>query len=102
MQDRQILRRSGSGDPELQGWARCLFGLWRARAIENGVLISFRWGGVFDCPGHGGGQAPALRWNRAVSIPFKREGVSELSDVSALASLSFVFLFPSSGTAFLN
>ena len=68
---------SGSGDPELQGWARCLFGLWRARTIENGVLISFRWGGVFDCPRHGGGQAPALRWNCAVSIPFRRDGVSE-------------------------
>ena len=32
----------------------------------------------------------------------QREGVSELSDVSALASLSFVFLFPSNGKAFLN
>ena len=67
---------SGSGEPELQGWARCLFGLWRARAIENGVSISFGWGGVFDCPGHGGGQAPALRWNCAVSIPLHRAGVS--------------------------
>ena len=61
--------RSGSPDP-------APFGFWRARTIENGVSISFRWGGVFDCPRHGGGQAPALRWNRAVSIPFPRAGVS--------------------------
>ena len=36
-QVRQILPRSGAGEPELQGWARCLFGLGRARTIENGV-----------------------------------------------------------------
>ena len=39
---------------------------------------------------------------RCVSIPFHRDGVSELGRIAKTVSVHGVFLFPSTGTAFLN
>ena len=39
-QARQILPCSGSGEPELQRWARCLFEIWRSQTTEVGLMPS--------------------------------------------------------------
>ena len=69
-QDRQILTRSRSGDPELQKWARTMApGTARDRPSpygDKGGSLIYRSAGAcpprtFDRPKHGEGQALALR-----------------------------------------
>ena len=60
-QDRLILTRSGSGDPELQRWAQCLPVFARPPRPDkyrNGVMKYPR---CIDSSWHGAGQARALR-----------------------------------------
>ena len=86
VQDRQILHR---------------FTYFNTELVFCQVLIFLCWGGVFDCPRHGGGQAPALRWNRAVSFFFRWGGSKCYKNVTFCNIFSGV-LCPCVGVVYLR